>query len=281
VDGNEKFYIDGELTASIEFQGLEDSFGFSWGFPPTESMFPMTGWFPFLKGAAAYRFFTNDAISFDKSLRVMIGFGANEDPMFRQEFGKPGSQLQLSSVVYWYQKEPHTTFPKMPAAAERVPAPEVAFWPEKEKLPAVEDLKQRQVRFLMLCGRPEQEVIYAEPGFAAEPKSGYTYDGWGFPVYHCRADNKMLRIELTTPAGAAGTLRLYMIDPDNFEGGRKQTVSVAGQSLGLVENFQEGRWLEQPIAAADNTEGRLVIEARNARESSNAVISIIEFVGKE
>ena len=33
VDENEKFYIDGEAIASIEFQGLEDSFGFSWGFP--------------------------------------------------------------------------------------------------------------------------------------------------------------------------------------------------------------------------------------------------------
>lgn len=279
VDGNEKFYIDGEDPASIEFQGLEDSFGFSWGFPETESMFPLTGWFPFLKGALGYRFFTGDAISFDKSLRVAIGFGTNEDPMFRREFGKPGSQLQLSSVVYWYQKEPHAGLPPMPPAAKRVPAPEVAFWPDEEKLPAVEDLKQRQVRFLMLCGRPEKEVIYAEPGFSAEPKSGFTYDGWSFPVYHCRADNKLLRIELSVPQAATGTLRLYMIDPDNFEGGRKQTVSVSGKSLGLIEGFQEGRWLEQPITAQDSAEGKLVIEARNAREGSNAVISIIEFIG--
>ena len=46
VDENEKFYIDGEATASIEFQGLEDSFGFSWGFPESQSMFPLTGYFP-------------------------------------------------------------------------------------------------------------------------------------------------------------------------------------------------------------------------------------------
>ncbi len=281
VDGNEKFYIDGEEIASIEFQGLEDSFGFSWGFPPTESMFPLTGWFPFLKGATGYRFFTGDAISFDKSLRVAIGFGPNEHPMFKREFSKPGSRLQLSSVVYWYQLEPHAPLPPMPPAAERVPAPEVAFWPDQEKLPAVEDLKERHVRFLMLCGRPEKEMIYAEPGFAAEPDSGFTYDGWGFPVYHCRADNKSLQIEMTTPKAAAGTLRLYMIDPDNFEGGRKQTVSVAGRSLGLIENFQEGRWLEYPVTARDNAEGRLLIEARNAREGANAVISIIEFVGTE
>jgi hypothetical protein len=281
VDGNEKFYIDGEQTPSIEFQGLEDSFGFSWGFPPTESMFPLTGWFAFFKGALGYRFFTGDAIRFDRSLQVAIGFGINEDPMFRREFSKPGSQLQLSSVVYWYQKEPHAPLPAMPPAAERAPAPEVAFWPDKENLPTTEDLRKRHVRFFMLCGRPEQEVIYAEPGFAAESQSGYAWDGWGLPVYHCRADDKELRIELSTPQDASGTLRMYVIDPDNFEGGRRQTMHVAGKSLGLVTDFQEGRWLECPIAAQDSAAGKLLIEARNAREGANAVISIIEFVGRE
>ena len=100
VDENEKFYVDGEKIPSIEFQGIEDSFGFSWGYPETENMFPLTGYFPFLKGALGYRFFINDAISFEKSLRVTIGFGVNENPMFRREFSKPGSTLQLSSVVY-------------------------------------------------------------------------------------------------------------------------------------------------------------------------------------
>ncbi len=277
VDGNEKFYIDGEQTASIEFQGLEDSFGFSWGFPQTQSMFPLTGYFPFLKGAIGYRFFVNDAISFEKSLKVAIGFGANEDPMFRREFSKPGSTLQLSSVVYWYQVEPHASLPPMPPAAQRAPAPEVAFWPDQEKIPSAEDLKKRQVRFYMLCGRPEREVIYAEPGFSAAPKSGYTYDGWSMPVYHCRADNKELRIELAVPKGTRGLVRLYVIDPDTFEGGRRQTLSVAGQSLGLIENFQDGRWLEHRIGEQDSADGTILIEARNAREGSNAVISIIEF----
>jgi Protein of unknown function (DUF2961) len=92
VDENEKFYIDGEDTASIEFQGLEDSFGFSWGFPPTESQFPLTGFCKFFKGAAAYRFVVRDAISFEKSLRVMIGFGVNEDPSFRRDFSQRGLQ---------------------------------------------------------------------------------------------------------------------------------------------------------------------------------------------
>ncbi|MGE5296858.1 MAG: glycoside hydrolase family 172 protein [Solirubrobacterales bacterium] len=279
VDENEKFFLDGESAASIEFQGLEDSFGFSWGFPETQSVFPLTGFFPFMKGAAAYRFFLNDAIRFDRSIRVAIGFGANEDPMFRREFGKPGSTLQLSSTVYWYQTEPHAALTPMPAAADRVPAPEDAFWPDKESLPSAEELKKRDVRLLMLCGRPEKEVIYAEPGFTATARSGYTFDGWSMPVYHCRADNERLQIELGVPKNVAGVVRVYVIDPDNFEGGRKEIVTIAGKSLGVMEKFQEGRWLEQRIGSQDTAEGRLLVEARNARTGSNAVISIIEFVG--
>jgi len=280
VDENEKFYIDDEKVPSIEFQGIEDSFGFSWGYPPTESMFPLTGYFPFLKGALGYRFFVSDAISFEKSLRVEIGFGENENPMFRREFSKPGSTLQLSSTVYWYQLEPHAPLAPMPPAAERAPAPEEPFWPEKEKLPTTEDLKERGVRLLMLCGRPKREIIYAEPGFSAAAKTGYTFDGWGLPVYHCRAADQELQIELTVPKKTRGTVRLFVIDPDDFEGGRKQTMRVAGKSLGLVENFQEGRWLEQQITPDDSAEGKVLIQARNAQQSSNAVISIIEWIGR-
>jgi len=279
VDENEKFYIDGEQTPSIEFQGIEDSFGFSWGYPPTENLFPLTGYFPFLKGGCGYRFFINDAISFERSLRVAVGFGEHEHEMFRREFSKPGSTLQLSSVVYWYQTEPHAPFGAMPAALDRAPAPEEPFWPDREKLPSTADLKKRGVRFLMLCGRPEKEVIYTEPGFAAEAESGYTWDGWNLPVYHCRADDEELRIGLTVPQDTGGLLRLHIIDPDNFEGGRRQTVSVDGKSLGLIENFQAGRWLERRITAQDTRDGKVLIQAHNERNGSNAVISIIEWVG--
>jgi hypothetical protein len=208
----------------------------------------------------------------------MVGFGENEAPYFRREFSKPGSTLQLSSVVYWYQSEPHATLPAMPPATERAPAPEIPFWPDQEKLPTVESLKERGVQFYMLCGRPEREIIYAKPGFSAQAKTGYAYDGWELPVYHCRADNKELQIELTVPKNAAGIVRVYVIDPDRFEGGRRQTVSVAGNSLGLVENFREGRWLEQRISPEQSSEGKLMIRASNERAGSNAVISIIEWM---
>jgi hypothetical protein len=58
-------------------------------------------------------------------------------------------------------------------------------------------------------------------------------------------------------------------------------VTVAGKPLGLIEKFQDGRWLEQRIGPEDSAGGKILIEARNAREGSNAVISIVEFVGTE
>lgn len=278
VDANEKFFIDGEATASIEFQGLEDSFGFSWGFPPTESQFPLTGFYPFLKGAMAYRFFVEDAISFDRSLRVAIGFGANEDPMFRREFGKRGNALQLSSTVYWYQVEPHAPLPASLSASERAPAPEVAFWPEQETLPAPDELRSRGVRLHVRCGRPTNEVIFAEAGYAATAQRGYAYAGWALPVYHCRADNESVAIELQVPPRAAGTVRVYVVDPDNFEGGRRQDVRIGSRGLGLVEAFGEGRWLEAEIGPEETAEGRVTVAATNARQGSNAVVSVIEWV---
>lgn len=279
VDENEKFYIDGEEAASVEFQGLEDSFGFSWGFPPTENMFALTGFFPFFKGAAAYRFFINDAFSFEKSLRVTIGFGENEHPVFRSEFSKLGNELQFSSVVYWYQAEPHAALPPIPVAGGRAPAPEDPFWLHKEEVPSPEQLRERGVRLYMLCGRPEKEVIFAEAGYAAEVKNGYAYDGWSLPVYHCRASEEDVRVELTVPARCAGTVRLFVMDPDSFQGGRKQEIWVGGKSLGMIENFQEGRWLAHRVTEEETAEGKVLIRAKNAREGSNAVISIIEWVG--
>ena len=68
----------------------------------TQSQFPLTGYYPFFKGAAAYRFFVQDAISFEKSLRVAIGFGKHEDRSFRravQQAGKRAAIFQHGLLV--------------------------------------------------------------------------------------------------------------------------------------------------------------------------------------
>ena len=166
----------------------------------------------------------------------------------------------------------------MPPAADRAPAPEQAFWPEKETLPAADDLRKRSVKLHVLCGRPDQEVVFAEPGYAATARKGYVWNGWGLPVHHCRADNDEVQIELSVPKGARGTVRVYVIDPGNFEGGRKEKVVVAGETVALVEKCVEGRWLERRIEASQTSDGKILVQAVNTRPGSNAGISIIEWV---
>lgn len=271
VDMNEKFYIDGEAAPSIEWQGIEDSFGFSWGFPESANEFPLTGWQPYYKvGAAAYRFCLNDRITFRKSLRMTVGFGEHEHPMFHEMFSKPENPLQLSSVAYWYQREPHQTMPPLPSASERRPV-------FQEETRAVDPTPYRQAgeTIVLACGKKEGDIEFLEDGWDFRLRRGYLYEGWPTEVNHCWADKTSLEFDILCPKGASGTLRLYIIDGDNFQGGRKQSITVAGRLIGEYENFQQGQWIEVPITAADTAEGCIPVVAANLREGSNAVVSCI------
>jgi hypothetical protein len=169
----------------------------------------------------------------------------------------------------------------MPAAAERAPAPEVLFWPEKkDNLPSAADMKSRGVKLEMLCGRSDKEVVFAAPGYNAESRQGFAWTDWPGDVYHARADEHEARLQLNVPKAAAGTVRVYIIDPDNFGGGRKEKLVVAGQTLGSFENFQAGRWIECPISAEQSANGKVDVSALNVNPEANAVISLVEWVEK-
>jgi len=281
VDENEKFYIDGETNASIEFQGLEDSFGFSWGFPPTENTFPLTGWFPFhTNGAAAYRFFVPDAISFEKSLKVAIGFGATENG-WRRSYSKPFTLLQLSSTVYWYQANPHTSLPPMPPATERAPAPETFISPGGTGYASLDDFKAHGGKLFLCCGFPGGEMIYHEPDYSISwIGESEQWNGWDDETYYCRQNSKEFGFQLGLPKGSRGVLRLYIIDPDNYQGGRKETIIAGAETVGTFEHFQEGRWLDVPVGLDETADGKLNVRIVNAREGANAVLSKVEWLEK-
>jgi len=170
-------------------------------------------------------------------------------------------------------------FPPMIPAAERAPAPEKMFWPEEPPpLPSADELRGRGVKLHMACGHPEKELVFSEPGFSAAVRQGYAWGGWAPPVFHCRADNNEVQIELTVPKEAEGTLRLFIIDPDNFEGGRKQEIFLGDKSIGTFDKFQEGRWVEAKVTGDMTADGKLMVKAVNRAGKSNAVISKIEWV---
>ena len=105
--------------------------------------------------------------------------------------------------------------------------------------------------------------------------------GWTGDVFYCRASVSQFSVQVNLPAGAGangGHLRLYIIDPDNYAGGRKETLIVEGQTVGTFQNFQAGQWIDVPITAVQTTDHQLNIQVLNARSGSNAVLSILEWI---
>ena len=272
VDENVNFYVDGETEPSISWQGLEDSFGFSWGFPGEANGFQYTGYQPYYNGAAAYRFTLNDRISFARTMRMTVGFGKVEKG-FIDQFSDPGSTLEFSSVAYWYQKEPHRPFAALPGYRERRPS-----------MLAVQTGKPTQPgeTLAVNCGHSRQEDIYLADGWDYVFGQGYAFHGspWTTEINYCWADNEMVRFEITCPKGAVGTLRLFIIDGDNFAGGRKESVTVAGRLIGDYSDFQTGRWIEIPISKTDTAQGRIPVIVKNLKAASNAVVSQIRFISE-
>lgn len=119
-EGDDMFLIDGEeWPGSLHGTGTEDYFCSSWcpkepyshpffGYPRVNDR---EGW---LGRTHCYRYHIQDPIYFEKSLRASIEHGhANE------------LTLDMSSVAYWYQNEPHKPFPTMRPKEERQNMPPI------------------------------------------------------------------------------------------------------------------------------------------------------------
>lgn len=270
VDENEKFFIDGEKEPSIEWQGLEDSFGFSWGFPEQANTFQYTGYQPYYgNGAAAFRFCVNDRISFSKSIRFTVGFGKDELKGWQSAFPND-LPLQFSSVAYWYQTEPHEKFAVIPNTHDREPV----FVPKQQmSLP-----DEKGLTLSLQCGEPNNEVQYLADGWDFVFRNGYSFSGpqWTTDIKHCWASWKTLEFDVTCPKGASGILKLFILDGDNLGGGRKESISVAGRHIGNYDHFHEGRWIEVPISSADTASGRIPVKIKTL--AGNAVVTTIRFI---
>ena len=117
-EGDDVFLVDGEpWPGSLHGTGTEDYFGTAWN-PSGPYQHPYfgyalvdhpEGW----RGCAhAYRFDLEGPVPFRRSLRVSFEHGhANV------------RALDLASVAYWYQAEPHRPFPPLPEKAARQPTP--------------------------------------------------------------------------------------------------------------------------------------------------------------
>jgi hypothetical protein len=117
-EGDDMFFIDGEARPSIAGTGSEDYFLGAWDFGghPFSYRFygaPVVGEERAGSRSSVYRFHLDSPIPFTKSIRATIEHGhANH----RSD--------NFYSVAYWYQSEPHTPYPVLPAVDQRIPRPQ-------------------------------------------------------------------------------------------------------------------------------------------------------------
>ena len=109
-EGDDMWLIDGEpWPGSLHGTGTEDFFNSAWC-PKEIYMHPYFGYakapnsLGWMGRTHCYRFFFEDSIYFSKSLRASIEHGHNNN-----------LTLDIASVAYWYQTEPHKKFTPLPA----------------------------------------------------------------------------------------------------------------------------------------------------------------------
>lgn len=129
-EGEVKFYLDGDDQPTICGTGTEDYVGGAWCFLPTGAegitdqetystpylghpYYEHDGSHPAYHGV--YRWHVPDPVRFRDDLRVTV-----------QAIGNAGTGLfersdDIASVAYWYQREPHATFPGLPNRRDRRP----------------------------------------------------------------------------------------------------------------------------------------------------------------
>jgi hypothetical protein len=121
-EGDDMFFIDGaSWPPTLHGTGTEDYFNTAWSPSPPEPFFTPyyglarvdgeTGW---LGRTHLYRFHVQDPVYFDRSLKFSIEHGHENN-----------LTLDLASVAYWYQTEPHKPFPAFPTRAQRQAMPSV------------------------------------------------------------------------------------------------------------------------------------------------------------
>src|SRR5690606_20486970 len=121
-EGDDMWLIDGEpWPGSLHGTGTEDFFNTAWGanehylHPYFGIARTCDGPGHFRRGKVhSYRFFLDEPIFFEKSIHGSIEHGHANAPC-----------LDLASVTYWYQSEPHKPFPALPPKEGRQNMPPI------------------------------------------------------------------------------------------------------------------------------------------------------------
>lgn len=115
-EGDDMIFVDGARTPTSAGTGHEEVFN-AGCCPDTEYWGAYTGFYlienrngNFGGKNQMYKFYVNDPVRFQKSVRVTIEHGHANN--FENDY---------TSTAFWYQAEPHKAFPPIPPAGRRLP----------------------------------------------------------------------------------------------------------------------------------------------------------------
>ena len=125
-EGEIKFFMDGDTQyPTINGTGTEDYFCGSYNFENSKTkqyqefstayaglhqVIRPDGLYKSQQAFGMYRWHIMDPIRFEKDLRITI-----QDLGWRHDFRYYPQKSDISSVAFWYQREPHAKFPKLPS----------------------------------------------------------------------------------------------------------------------------------------------------------------------
>jgi len=125
-EGEIKFYMDGDTEyPTINGTGTEDYFcgsynfenqktkqyqEFSTAYAGLHQVIRPNGLYLSQQAFGMYRWHILDPIRFEKDLKITI-----QDLGWRHDWRYYPQKSDISSVVFWYQREPHAPFPKLPS----------------------------------------------------------------------------------------------------------------------------------------------------------------------
>jgi hypothetical protein len=128
-EGEIKFFMDGDTEyPTINGTGTEDYFcgsynfenqktkqyqEFSTAYAGLHQVIRPNGLYQSQQSFGMYRWHILDPIRFEKDLKITI-----QDLGWRHNGKYYAQQSDISSVVFWYQREPHAAFPKLPGKAD-------------------------------------------------------------------------------------------------------------------------------------------------------------------
>jgi len=119
-EGDDMWMVDGEAwPGSLHGTGTEDFFNSSWC-PNEIYQHPYFGYaripdkLGWMGRTHCYRFLLEEPVHFEKSLRASIEHGHDNN-----------LTLDLSTVAYWYQAEPHKAYPPLPGREARKNMPAI------------------------------------------------------------------------------------------------------------------------------------------------------------